>query len=91
MDIVLACAALGLAILPWTGLDLATAAMLLVTAALFGLLILRAATHPSRSARRAAAATWPRTSGGSAGRLAGKGVKAYRDRRPPGPAGPPSP
>ena len=89
VDIVLAVVALGLAVLPWSGADVAGRAVLVLVAGLLGLLILR--TNYAAPVARA-----PRSRGEvaedmgrSAGRLVGRGVKAYETRRPPGP--PPGP
>jgi hypothetical protein len=91
VDIVVACAALGLAVIPWTGLDVATRAVLLITAALLGLLILRSIYAPKPVRAPRSRGDIAEDLGRSAGRLASRGVKAYRDRRPPGSAEPPPP
>ncbi len=90
VDIVMACAALGLALIPWTGLDVATRAVLFITAALLGLLILRSSYAPKPVRAPRSRGDIAEDVGRSAGRLAGKGVRAYRDRRPPGSTDPPS-
>ena len=91
VDIVMACAALGLALIPWTGLDVATRAVLFITAALLGLLILRSSYAPKPVRAPRSRGDMAEDVGRSAGRLASKGIKAYRDRRPPGSVDPPSP
>jgi len=91
VDIVLAVVALLLAVLPWSGADATGRAVLLVAAALLGMLILRTsyAPKPVRTPRRRG--DLAEDVGRSAGRMVGKGLKAYRDgRRPPGPSGPPA-
>jgi hypothetical protein len=91
VDIVLAVAALALAVLPWTGADLATRAVLAITAALLGLLILRTSYAPKVVRAPRSRGDVAEDVGRSAGRLVSKGVKAYRERRPPGSAGPGDP
>ncbi len=82
VDIGLALAALVLAVLPWSRADVASRAVLAITAALLGVLIVstsyapKAVRPPRRPGDRA------EDLGRQAGRLVGKGVKAYRDRRP---------
>jgi hypothetical protein len=102
VDIVLASVALLLAVLPWSGADASGRAVLLIAAALLGMLILRTsyAPKPVRAPRNRG--DLAEDVGRSAGRMVGKGLKAYRDGRaretgsagsaePPGASGPPAP
>ncbi len=106
VDIVLAIVALLLAVLPWSGADASGRAVLLIAAALLGMLILRTsyAPKPVRAPRNRG--DLAEDVGRSAGRMVGKGLKAYRGRaragttgsgepagsaEPPGASGPPAP
>jgi len=86
VDITLAVVALVLAFLPWTKADLASRAVLVVTAALLGLLILRSDYTPKVVREPRNRGDVAEDFGRSAGRMVGRSVKAYRDRRtgPPG-------
>ncbi len=86
VDIVLAVTALVLAVLPWTDADLTSRAVLVVTAALLGLLILRSDYSPKVVREPRSRGDVAEDIGRSAGRVVGRSVKAYRDRRtgPPG-------
>ena len=81
VDIVLAIVALLLAVLPWSGADASGRAVLLIAAALLGMLILRTsyAPKPVRAPRNRG--DLAEDVGRSAGRMVGKGLKAYRDGR----------
>lgn len=83
VDIVLAVVALLLAVLPWSGADASGRAVLLITAALLGILILRTnyAPKPVRAPRNRG--DLAEDVGRSAGRMVGRGLKAYRDTRRP--------
>jgi len=83
VDIVLALAALLLAVLPWSRADLSSRATLFLAAALLGVLIActNYAPKPVRPPR--ARGDVAEDIGRSAGRMVGKGLKAYRERRPP--------
>jgi hypothetical protein len=82
VDIVLACVALALAVLPWTGASAASRAVLAIAAALFGLLILRSSYAPKVVRPPRSRGDVAEDLGRSAGRLVGRGVRAYKDRRP---------
>jgi hypothetical protein len=86
VDIVLALTALALAVLPWTNADLTSRAVLVVTAALLGLLILRSDYAPKPVREPRSRGDVAEDIGRSAGRMVGRSMKAYRDRRtgPPG-------
>ena len=86
VDIVLAVVALVVAVLPWTDADLTSRAVLVVAAALLGLLILRSDYAPKPVREPRSRGDVAEDLGRSAGRLVGRSVKAYRDRRP-GPPG----
>jgi hypothetical protein len=92
VDIVLAVVALALAVLPWSAADLTSRAVLVVTAALLGLLILRTDYAPKTVREPRSRGDVAEDFGRSAGRLVGRRVKAYRDRRtgPDSPGSPPS-
>jgi hypothetical protein len=81
VDIVLAIVALLLAVLPWSGADASGRAVLLIAAALLGMLIVRTsyAPKPVRAPRNRG--DLAEDVGRSAGRMVGKGLKAYRDGR----------
>jgi hypothetical protein len=83
VDVVLALGALALAVLPWSPAGVASRAVLAVAAALLGVLILSTnyAPRPVRAPRDRGDVA--EELGRSAGRLVGKGLKAYRERRPP--------
>jgi len=95
VDIVLAIIALLLAVLPWSGADPSGRAVLLVAAALLGMLILRTSYAPKPVRALRPRGDLAEDVGRSAGRIVGRGLKAYRDGRrgeesqPPGASGPP--
>ena len=62
VDIVLASSPSLLAVLPWSGADASGRAVLLIAAALLGMLIRARATCPSPCGRPGTGGTWPRTS-----------------------------
>jgi hypothetical protein len=81
VDIVLAAVALLLAVLPWTDIDATSRVVLFVTAALLGLLILRSDYAPKAVREPRSRGDVAEDLGRSAGRLVGRSMKAYRDRR----------
>ena len=103
VDIVLATIALLLAVLPWSGADASGSAVLLIAAALLGMLILRTSYAPKPVRAPRPRGDLAEDVGRSAGRIVGRGLKAYRDGRPgeesptageparPRPAGSPEP
>ena len=80
VDIVLAVVALLLAVLPWSGADASGRAVLFITAALLGLLILRTSYAPKPVRAPRSRGDMAEDVGRSAGRLVGKGVKAVPAR-----------
>ena len=66
---------------PWTDADLTSRAVLVVTAALLGLLILRSDYSPKPVRQPRSRGDVAEDLGRSAGRLVGRSMKAYRDRR----------
>jgi hypothetical protein len=81
VDIVLATVALLLAVLPWSGADASGRAVLLIAAALLGMLILRTSYVPKPVRAPRNRGDLAEDVGRSAGRMVGKGLKAYRDGR----------
>ena len=81
VDIVLAIVAVLLAVLPWSGADASARAVLLIAAALLGMLILRTSYAPKSVRAPRNRGDLAEDVGRSAGRMVGKGLKAYRDGR----------
>jgi cytochrome bd-type quinol oxidase subunit 2 len=82
VDIVLAVTALLLAVLPWSNAAVTSRVVLGVAAALLGILILRTSYAPRVARPARSRGDVAEDIGRSAGRMVGKSVKAYRDRRP---------
>ena len=82
-DVLVALGALLVAVLPWSRAGVTSRTVLAIAAALLGVLILSTnyAPRPARAPRSRGDVA--EDLGRSAGRLVGKGVKAYRERRPP--------
>jgi hypothetical protein len=81
VDIVLAAVALLFSVLPWTDIDATSRVVLFVTAALLALLILRSDYAPKAVREPRSRGDVAEDLGRSAGRLVGRSMKAYRDRR----------
>jgi hypothetical protein len=82
VDIVLALAALVLAVLPWTSTAVTSRIVLAVTAMLLGILLLRTSYAPPVARPPRSRGDVAEELGRSAGRMVGKSLKAYRDRKP---------
>jgi hypothetical protein len=82
VDIVLAVSAVVLAVLPWSNAALTSRIVLGVTAMLLGILLLRSSYAPPVVRPPRSRGDVAEDLGRSAGRIVGKGMKAYRDRKP---------
>ena len=82
VDIVLAVVALALAVLPWSNASVTSRIVLAVTAMLLGILLLKTSYAPRVVRPPRSRGDMAEDLGRSAGRMVGKSVKAYRDRKP---------